>query len=34
MLDQIHFSDSDELYVLGDVVDRGPYPIKQYISNY
>ena len=23
-----YFSDEDELYVLGDVVDRGPEPIK------
>ncbi len=28
LLDKIHFSDEDELYVLGDVVDRGPEPIK------
>lgn len=25
---KINFSDSDMLYILGDVVDRGPYPIK------
>ena len=24
MLDKIRFSDSDDLYILGDVVDRGP----------
>lgn len=24
MLEKIHFSDSDTLYVLGDVIDRGP----------
>ena len=24
MLDMIHFSDNDDLYILGDVVDRGP----------
>lgn len=24
MLEKIHFSDSDTLYILGDVVDRGP----------
>lgn len=28
MLDKIGFSDSDMLYILGDVVDRGPHPIK------
>ena len=28
LLDKIHFSDRDELYVLGDAMDRGPDPIK------
>lgn len=28
LLEQIAFSDEDELYVLGDVVDRGPEPMK------
>lgn len=28
MLAQIRFSDEDELYILGDVVDRGPEPMK------
>ena len=28
LLDEIHFSDDDILYVLGDVVDRGPEPVK------
>lgn len=28
LLEKIHFSDEDELFVLGDVVDRGPEPIK------
>ena len=28
MLEKINFSDEDELYVLGDVVDRGTTPIK------
>ena len=28
MLELIKFSDDDELFVLGDVVDRGPEPIK------
>ena len=28
MLEKIHFSDEDMLYVLGDVVDRGSHPIK------
>ena len=28
LLEKIRFSEKDELYVLGDVVDRGPEPIK------
>lgn len=28
LLDEIQFSDEDELYVLGDAMDRGPEPIK------
>lgn len=28
LLDLIQLKDSDTLYVLGDVVDRGPHPIK------
>lgn len=28
LLDLIHFNDNDILYVLGDVIDRGPYSIK------
>lgn len=28
LLEKIKFSDSDTLYVLGDIVDRGPAPIK------
>ena len=28
MLETIGFSDEDELYILGDVVDRGPRPIE------
>ncbi len=28
MLNKINFSDSDELYIIGDVVDRGPKPIE------
>lgn len=28
LLDKIGFSDEDELYVLGDAMDRGPEPIK------
>ena len=28
LLDLIHFNDNDTLYVLGDVIDRGPYSIK------
>ena len=28
MLDKIRFSEKDMLYILGDVLDRGPHPIK------
>lgn len=28
LLDKIRFSDEDELYILGDAMDRGPEPIK------
>ncbi|MCI7181525.1 MAG: metallophosphoesterase [Schaedlerella sp.] len=28
LLRKIHFSDADELYVLGDAMDRGPEPVK------
>ena len=28
ILKQIQLKDTDTLYVLGDVVDRGPHPIK------
>lgn len=28
LLRKINFKDSDELYILGDVVDKGPHPIK------
>lgn len=28
LLDKINFSEEDELFILGDVVDRGPEPIK------
>ena len=28
LLDKIAFSDNDVLYVLGDVIDRGPEPVK------
>lgn len=33
LLERIHFKDTDELYILGDAIDRGPEPIKclQYI---
>lgn len=27
MLEEIHFTDRDDLYILGDVVDRGPEPM-------
>lgn len=28
MLEKIGFSDDDMLYIIGDVVDRGPHPVK------
>ena len=28
LLEKIQFSEQDELYILGDVVDRGPEPIR------
>lgn len=28
MLEKIHFSNEDMLYVLGDILDRGPHPMK------
>ena len=28
MLRKIHFCDADMLYILGDVIDRGPQPIQ------
>lgn len=28
MLEKIQFSENDMLYVLGDVLDRGPHPIR------
>ena len=28
LLDQIRLKETDTLYVLGDILDRGPYPIK------
>lgn len=28
LLEKIPLKDSDTLYILGDVVDRGPHPIK------
>lgn len=36
MLEKIHFSDNDMLYIIGDVVDRGPRPIEllQYIMKH
>lgn len=35
MLNLINFSDNDKLYILGDIIDRGPEPIKciEYIKN-
>ncbi|MCR5596455.1 MAG: fructose-bisphosphatase class III [Lachnospiraceae bacterium] len=27
-LDKINLKDTDTLYILGDVLDRGPHPIK------
>ena len=34
LLNKMNFKDEDELYIMGDVVDRGPHPIKvlQYLS--
>lgn len=36
LLKVINFSDSDELYILGDMIDRGEEPIKlvQYLMLY
>ena len=28
LLEKIHFSENDTLYILGDIFDRGPHPIK------
>ena len=28
LLDKIRFKDTDTLYILGDILDRGPHPIK------
>lgn len=28
MLSKIHFSSSDNMFILGDVLDRGEHPIK------
>lgn len=28
LLQKINFSDEDELYILGDAIDRGPHPVK------
>ena len=28
LLDKISLQDSDTLYVLGDILDRGPHPVK------
>ena len=33
MLDKINMTDEDILYVLGDMVDRGPHPIKVHTSD-
>ena len=27
MLELINFTDEDELYILGDIIDRGPNPL-------
>lgn len=32
MLKLIHFSDNDELYIIGDVIDRGPEPISMLLD--
>ena len=31
LLDKIDLKDTDTLYILGDVLDRGPHPIKTII---
>ena len=28
LLEKIYFSDTDVLYLMGDMVDRGPEPVK------
>jgi len=32
MLDKINLKDSDTLYILGDIFDRGPHPIKAFLK--
>jgi serine/threonine protein phosphatase 1 len=33
LLDKIKLKEIDTLYILGDVLDRGPHPIKTLIPN-
>ena len=33
LLEKIQFSEEDELYVLGDVVDRGPEPSRKLLHH-
>ena len=28
LLEKIHFSETDDLYILGDAMDRGPQPMN------
>ena len=28
LLKKIHFSENDEMYILGDIIDKGPYSVK------
>lgn len=32
LLDKIQFQDTDMLYILGDILDRGPHPIKTFMK--
>ena len=34
MLEKIGFSEDDTLYVLGDILDRGPHPVKVILINW
>lgn len=34
LLDKIKLKDTDTLYILGDILDRGPHPIKALIKSW